>query len=333
MSFLIPDRVRKISVGGVQLELNEKIIPDSARSPRQIASWVPAGGPMKPNAPLGGNGRPRGITIHNTNDITVPAGTNPAEQYSRATWPNANMRGVVVHFYVWRRDIWQILSLTEQGWHASDGAGRRPSNRPRQTIGGNLDTIAIEAIGNHAQTEETASMLSAWILRENGLDPRTDLYTHNFFMGLAERIVPGAAKNCPIYILPRWGQFKDTVARFYNTLAGSTSPEQFRVGDTVLFTGGPVFATSIAAQGSLRASALCKITRIAQGARRPYHLESITPGVIFGWVDAENVSPAPGNTPDPNPDCAEISRQLEALQIKHAKLRAELSALAKSWPV
>jgi len=218
MAFLTPDRVRRINVDGTQLEINERIIPDSARAPRQIASWVPAGGPMKPNAPLGGNGRPRGITIHNTNDINVPAGTNPAEQYSRATWPNANMRGVVVHFYIWRRDIWQILSLTERGWHASDGSGRRPSNRPGQQIGGNMDTIALEIIGNHPETEETAAMLTAWLLKEFDLEPPTDLYTHNFFMGLAERIVPGAAKNCPLYILPHWGQFKDRVAHFYNML-------------------------------------------------------------------------------------------------------------------
>jgi len=332
MSFLTPDRIREINIGGTTLKINEKIIPESARAPRQIASWVPAGGRMKPNAPLAGNGRPRGITIHNTNDITTAAGTNPAEQYTRATWPNANMSGVVVHFYVWRREIWQNLLLSEQGWHASDGTTRRQSNRPGQTIGGNLDTIAIEAIGNHPQTEETAAMLSAHLLREFGLSPATDLYTHNFFMGLPERIMPGAAKNCPIYILPRWGQFKSTVATFFDGVSGGPQAQQIREGDTVLFTGGPVFASSDAAQGSTRPSAISRVTRIAAGARRPYHLESVVPGIIFGWVDSANIAPAPLET-QPAPDCDALSRELRELRAQHAQLRAEIAALSAKWPV
>jgi len=211
MSFLTPDNIRNITIAGEPLVINEKIIPDNARAPRQIATWVPRGGPMKPNRPLSGDGRPRGITVHNTNDITVPSGTNPAEQYTRATWPNANMAGVVVHFYVWRREIWQNLDLSEQGWHASDGTSRRASKRAGQQIGGNVDTIAIEAIGDHAETTQTTALLTAWLLRHFELNPNTDVYTHNFFLGQAERIVPGARKNCPIFILPNLDSFMQTV--------------------------------------------------------------------------------------------------------------------------
>jgi len=174
---------------------------------------------MKPGTLLGGDGRPRGITIHNTGDISAAAGTNAAEQYSRATWPNANMAGVVVHFYIWRQDIWQNLARSEQGWHAGDGTTRRASKRPGQLIGGNVDTIAIEVIGDHPETTQTAAMLSAWLLREHDLTPQTDLYTHNYFMGQPERIVQGARKNCPLFILPGWEGFKQTVSSHFADLS------------------------------------------------------------------------------------------------------------------
>jgi len=223
MSFLTPDRVWGVSVAGRELTVNQRIIPDSARSPRKIAAHIPAGGRIKPGKLLGGDGRPRGVTIHNTCDIATPPGTNPAEQYSRATWPNANMRGVVVHFYIWRREIWQNLALDEQGWHAGDGITRRESKRPGERVGGNVDTIAIEVIGEHPESIQTAAMLSAWLLRENNLSPETDLYTHNFFMGLPERIVQGARKNCPLFILPEWEGFRQTVGRYCATLNPNTS--------------------------------------------------------------------------------------------------------------
>ena len=153
---------------------------------------------MKPCAKLNdGTGCPRGITIHNTGDISVAAGTNAAEQYSRATY-NGNMAGVVVHFYVWKDIIWQLLSLNERGWHAADGSTRRQSYRQGQKIGGNLDTIAIEAIGSRADTEETTARLTAWLCKQFRLEPMLDVYQHNYFY---------PAKACPIYIRPHWAQF------------------------------------------------------------------------------------------------------------------------------
>jgi len=329
MPFLTPYRIWTFKVGRDELAVNERIIPVDARAPRQIAAHIPKGGRMKPDALLGGDGKACGITVHNTNDITVPAGTNPAEQYSRATWPNANMRGVVVHFYVWRRDIWQILDLTEQGWHASDGASRRAGNRAGQMIGGNLDTIAVEIIGNHAETEQTGAMLCAHLLREKGLDP-SDLYTHNFFMGRPDRVVQGAAKNCPLYILPRWEQFRGEVRSFYDAIGDPSSPaagRPFEIGDALLFAGGPVFISSDGAAGVKRPPAVCTLTRVAAGALRPYHLESVCPGVVFGWVDAENVSREQKIPPCDGGD------ELSLLQAKHDRLRGQLHALAELWPI
>ena len=51
-----------------------------------------------------------GITIHNTDWISVANGTTPAEQYTRAT-VNGNMNDVRVHFYVDDKCAWQNLPL------------------------------------------------------------------------------------------------------------------------------------------------------------------------------------------------------------------------------
>ena len=49
-----------------------------------------------------------GVTVHNTDWITVASGTTPAEQYTRAT-VNNNMKDVRVHYYVDNVCAWQNL--------------------------------------------------------------------------------------------------------------------------------------------------------------------------------------------------------------------------------
>lgn len=172
---------------------------------------------MKPCAKLsGGTGKPKGIMVHNTSDIKVSSGTNAAEQYTRATY-NGNMNGVVVHFYVWDNEIWQNLREDERGWHAADGSSRRKSQRgDGSTIGGNLDTIAIECIGNRKVSEDTTAKLVAWLCKKHGLKSKTDIYTHKYFY---------PKKNCPAYILPHWNAFLSTVQKYYNALTGkATAP-------------------------------------------------------------------------------------------------------------
>ena len=46
-----------------------------------------------------------GVTVHNTDWITVARGTTPAEQYTRAT-VNGNMKDVRVHYYVDNTCAW-----------------------------------------------------------------------------------------------------------------------------------------------------------------------------------------------------------------------------------
>ena len=202
MSIILrPDSIATWTMGGRQLTVNQKIIPDGMRATKDVARWVQRGQLMKPNAPIGPVGRPLAICVHNTNDIrlTTPE-TNAAEQYTRATF-DGNMAGVIVHFYVWRNEIWQNLRLNERGWHAGDGSSRRAGRRPGQQIGGNLDTIAIEAIGSHKETTDTTAALCAWLCQEFGFDPALDIWTHFDF----------SRKNCPLYIRSHWPRFLKAV--------------------------------------------------------------------------------------------------------------------------
>ena len=205
MEFLIPDKVETRQIGGRKLTVNQRIMPDSFRAPKYVASYVKAGQPMKPCAPLHGDGAPQGITVHNTEMIRPATGTNAAEQYTRATY-NGNMGGVIVHYYVWHDVIWQLLSDRERGWHATDGTTRRRAKDGKSMIGGNLDTIAIEAIGPDEETEDTTAALCAWLCKEYGLLPEKDVYPHQYFF---------PAKDCPAYILPHWGSFLTRVKTMY----------------------------------------------------------------------------------------------------------------------
>lgn len=224
MSILSPDKTVTTTNG---LKIKQKIIPDSLRATKDVASWCKKGGKMKPCAKLCGTGKPKGITVHNTNDINTAAGTTAAEQYTRATY-NGNMGGVVVHYYVYESDIWQLLDNSEQGWHATDGASRRKSQRGgSDTIGGNVDTIAIECIGGKATSEDTTAKLVAYLCAKHGLNPGTDIYAHKYFY---------PSKNCPAYILPHWSAFLANVKKYYDALTGAQK-EKISAGDTVKITG------------------------------------------------------------------------------------------------
>ena len=224
MAILSPDKTVTTTNG---LKIKQKIIPDSLRATKDVASWCKKGGKMKPCAKLCGTGKTKGITVHNTNDINTAAGTTAAEQYTRATY-NGNMGGVVVHYYVYESDIWQLLDNSEQGWHATDGASRRKSQRGgSDTIGGNVDTIAIECIGNKATSEDTTAKLVAYLCAKHGLNPGTDVYAHKYFY---------PSKNCPAYILPHWSTFLTNVKKYYDALTGAQK-EKISAGDTVKITG------------------------------------------------------------------------------------------------
>ncbi len=120
-----------------------------------------------------------GVTVHNTDWITVASGTTPAEQYTRAT-VNNNMRDVRVHYYVDNVCAWQNLPHSLSGWHAADGSGN-----------GNRRTIAIECIMSSAynsvdkKSEDNAAKLAAALLKQYGLDIN-HLYTHTHWLNVRD---------------------------------------------------------------------------------------------------------------------------------------------------
>lgn len=170
--------------------------PDFVRNERGIEikeKMLPAG-KLKPNRKLT-SGRPQWVTIHNTADIQEAPGTNDAEQYARATH-NGAMGGVSVHYYIDETDCWQLLPEDEMGFHAADGYGP-----------GNGTSLAIEIIMDGSgseedvEAEERGAILAAALLKKHGLGIDR-LTTHRHWY---------PAKYCPLYILPHWQRFADTV--------------------------------------------------------------------------------------------------------------------------
>lgn len=165
-----------------------------------------------------------GVTIHNTDDLANVH--DDAEQYTRATY-NGNMNDVRVHYYVDDVCAWQNLPLTLQGWHAADGKGK-----------GNTTTIAIECImkdssgTENAKAEDNCARLAAWLLKQKGLGI-DKLYTHTHWLNVKHgkkgttdylNTAKNSYKNCPVYILPHWKEFKAKVKSYLDALSkGSTS--------------------------------------------------------------------------------------------------------------
>lgn len=181
MAFLVADKTT--TVNGVKL--NEKIIPLNAK--RKNGNY------FRDQRKL----NPRYVTIHNTGEIKQAKGTTMAEQYSRATYPNDNMGTVRPHFYVDSVEAWQLIELDRVAWHAGEQ--------------GNTQSIGIEIIG--AKGEDNGARLAAWVLDTLGLTTAA-LRTHNYWMGQPDKIVTGARKNCPYYILPHWSTFVKKVASY-----------------------------------------------------------------------------------------------------------------------
>ena len=175
-------------------------------------------------------GKVIGVTVHNTDWISVASGTTPAEQYTRAT-VNGNMKDVRVHYYVDNVCAWQNLPLSLSGWHAADGSGN-----------GNRRTIAIECIMSSAynatdkKSEDNCARLAAALLKKYGLDIN-HLYTHTHWLNVRDgksgsvdylNTTRNPYKMCPLYILPHWSAFKAKVQK-YLTDAKPTVKNIYRI--------------------------------------------------------------------------------------------------------
>lgn len=161
-------------------------------------------------------GKVIGVTVHNTDWISVASGTTPAEQYTRAT-VNGNMKDVRVHYYVDNTCAWQNLPHSLSGWHAADGSGN-----------GNRRTIAIECIMSPAynvtdkKSEDNCARLAAALLKKYNLDIN-HLFTHTHWLNVRDgksgtvdylNTARNPYKMCPLYILPHWSAFKSKVQSY-----------------------------------------------------------------------------------------------------------------------
>ena len=161
-------------------------------------------------------GKVIGVTVHNTDWISVASGTTPAEQYTRAT-VNGNMKDVRVHYYVDNTCAWQNLPHSLSGWHAADGSGN-----------GNRRTIAIKCIMSSAynvtdkKSEDNCARLAAALLKKYNLDIN-HLFTHTHWLNVRDgksgtvdylNTARNPYKMCPLYILPHWSAFKSKVQSY-----------------------------------------------------------------------------------------------------------------------
>ena len=169
-----------------------------------------------------------GVTVHNTDWITVASGTTPAEQYTRAT-VNNNMKDVRVHYYVDNVCAWQNLPHSLSGWHAADGSGN-----------GNRRTIAIECIMSSAynvtdkKSEGNCARLAAALLKKYNLDIN-HLFTHTHWLNVRDgksgtvdylNTARNPYKMCLAYILPHWVAFKAKVQSYLKETLNKSTVEK-----------------------------------------------------------------------------------------------------------
>ena len=112
-----------------------------------------------------------------------------------------------------------------------------------------------------------------------------------------------ANKSCPgEWMYNRMGDFAKEVNKRLEPPTTS-----LKVGDEVSFAGGLHYSSSQANKGSKVSAGTAKITKLAAGAKHPYHIISTDKkkSSVYGWVDANTVSlplaPKPEPTPPPAP--------------------------------
>mgnify|MGYP003617357829 CR=1 FL=1 len=200
MAFLVPDKTEVIH--GVTIKT--KIIPLTAKMNKATGRHK-KGDPFRDQRKL----TPKGVTAHNTGAIKQASGTTMSEQYSRATYPNQNMGTVRPHYYVDDVEAWHLVREDEVSWCQGEA--------------GNISDISVEIIGSTAKAEDNGARLIAMIMNRHKF-PINQLRTHNYWMGLPNKIVVGAAKNCPVYILPHWDTFVKKVEGYMREFGGGETP-------------------------------------------------------------------------------------------------------------
>ena len=179
------------------------------------------------------SGKVIGVTLHNTPDLKNVY--DDAEQYTRATY-NGNMGTVRVHYYVDDVGAWQNLPLDHQSWHAGQ-SGKKAQYGSHK---GNAQTISIECImksadlsvEENAKARDNAARLVAYLLNKYNLTIN-NLYTHNYWVnvrngrkGTVDQLnkLNDGYKGCPLYIRPKWDDFKSLVQKYMKKL--SSKPQK-----------------------------------------------------------------------------------------------------------
>lgn len=182
----------------------------------------------------------KGITIHNTEVL----GKDDDAVWYVAAGCNSNLGNVWVHFYVSDKGAWRVLPDDSMNWSCSDGVGY---------AGGNAATIAIEVIMDGTGSAKSkkamanAERLAAYLLYTNGLTA-DDLYTHSYWINTKIFNMSGTIdylntaqnqrKNCPVYIIPQWQNFKKSVDSHIVRLGGKSIYGSFEPTPVVMDTGG-----------------------------------------------------------------------------------------------
>ena len=244
--------------------------------------YIPKGNQNRPAHPMS----PKYITIHDTGNASKGAGAK-----NHAIYAGRGVNEVGYHFVVDDKNIYQLLPLTENAWHAGDGGSGT----------GNRQSIAIEICenpeSNRTTAEKNAQQLAAYLMKKYGI-PTSNIKQHHDWNG----------KNCPHIIRARkngWNDFIAAIKKEYEALVNPspTKPStggKIEKGDIVNFAGGKVYASSTAtAATSTRGASKCKVTATAPNAKHPFHCISEDGKGVYGWVDAAAVGAASSGNPAP----------------------------------
>ncbi len=230
-----------------EVKVCEKIIPDGTcweDDSKALRAGCDPGTLYKKEYKLNyGTGRPKYVTIHNTDDIKRGMGT--AERYTRAVY-NEDVGLERVHFYVDNTCAWQNLKAgtnmtpndpagsAEVGCHAGDEAVSDSGDTTSLSIEIIMDSDSGE---QNAEARDNGARLAAWLLWKYGLGI-SKLVTHIFWINKAEgkyfqdidwQCITGirGKKRCPAYILgstdpnrafENWRSFKELVGEYLNKL-------------------------------------------------------------------------------------------------------------------
>lgn len=211
-------------------------------------------------------------------------------------------RNASAHFFVDDSEIYQSVELRDTAWHCGAKSYKHNSCRNANSLGIEMCCTA----GNYRvseKTKENAAYLCAFLCKMLGISAENvDTYV------LRHHDVTG--KNCPAQMVQNpaeWQEFKVTVKSILGSAAGNTGNtttnaqnggNTVKKGDTVTFTGGGIYKSSMAAQATTQknVTSTCEVTAVNEKGSHPYHCISKDGKGVYGWVNAESVKGEPKDT-------------------------------------